>query len=460
MDISTLHPTPISENLKKEIIKAFKLHCSKVNYEKNGRNIEHILQSKFPNDYIKAGKILTDSIENKRITTTYLDRSVGTPIDFKTDTVAYADNNEYIQKIKDVDKGLYNLIYNGLNNGAFFRNACTRRSFNYWQPLSNAGIPAVPRADKLHETTFLIHDILHNLIPDLQLSNNDDLNKAVYIVHRVIGEGLCLILADMYFPEALSTVVDYDYDAKNIYQAFKHIKHRDLYTNLKANSIYAVTGVKEGFGTTHEDIEKYLEWFRPVYISDLRWTLQNVENISESFSTYSKWLNEFKPFIDSNCYEIVTTERIISELNITDNDSVLLMTEKIFDFIFKKYINPNLNEIKTLTLEERRTKAQNIFYAFQGRLYYDLKLTDTHAFNSFYEELKCGNFEMTDANYSLVVSKLYDLELISEDDYRIFREVYPHFNSFFISYDADKVSEDTLEAYSNKLFSKLLCVEK
>lgn len=463
MDEVTLFPIPKNKDLKEEISKSFKLHCSNVNYDLNGNNIENISNTN-KSPFIKSGLITNKIIKENLITTNHIERSIDNAIDFNTDPVEYIDNNEYIQKIKNVNGGLYNLIYNALNNGVFFRNATTRRSFNYWQPLSNAGIPAVPRGDAIHETTFLVHDIMHNLIPDLQIDKNDELNKAVYIIHRVLGEGICLVLADMYFIDALSKKVEYDFEKKNIYQAFKHIQDRRFYDNLKANGIYAVTGIQNYFDTdnedvtrfsihNNEDIQKYLEWFRPVYISDLKWTFHNIEDICKDFESHKKWVKNIKPFLFNNDYKMITTNDLIEKLGLNEKHTVLSLTNKIFDFIYNTYIETNLREIKSLSKEQRSIKAKNTFYSFQSKIFFTYNNMDS--FKNYYKYLLKGDFEKLEELYQKEIKSLLIKEKINIDDFRVFKEVYPHFNSFFISYDADKVVQMTLKDYSEELFLKL-----
>jgi hypothetical protein len=462
MDNNSLFPIPNSNSLKREIAKGFKLHCSLVDYKEGGCDIKDIIDEN-NDDAIKAGKAVVRTLKENLITTNHIERGNDLAIDFETDPVDYINRNEHIQAIKDVDPNLYNMIYNALNKGIFFRNASTRRSFNYWQPLSNAGIPAVPRGDDVHETTFLVHDLLHNLIPDLQLSKNDDLNKIVYIIHRVLGEGICLILADMYFVDALSKRVDYDFKAKNIYQAFPHIKDRELYTNLKANAIYAVTGEKSLFSSSfegieqpiHEDVEKYLEWFRPVYISDLKWTLNNISNISSKYDTYSKWLSWFNSYLVNEVSDLNTTGAIVSMAGISQNDSIMQMTEKIFNFMYHKILKPNFNKVDMLTPDERKIKAKRIFYVFQGRIFFDFEAEDTQEFVDYFVAFRDGKYDEAETIYQAFVNSLHEYKKISDDDKRVFNEVYPHFDSYFISYNADVVAPDTLKSYSKELFDSL-----
>jgi hypothetical protein len=54
------------------------------------------------------------------------------------------------------DVGLTAAFVNVANSGLFLRAAATRREFIYWLPGLNAGVPLVPKADPVHETTFQV----------------------------------------------------------------------------------------------------------------------------------------------------------------------------------------------------------------------------------------------------------------------------------------------------------------
>ena len=133
------------------------------------------------------------------ITTNYLKRNTEELIDFSTDLTEFILHDcKYLAPFEHSNYKLFSLIMQAVNNGLFMRNTNQKKSFNYWQPLSNAGLPAVPRGDFIHELAFFTHDVMHNLIPDLQISNCTSLHKKVYVIYRLIGEGICLVLADMY----------------------------------------------------------------------------------------------------------------------------------------------------------------------------------------------------------------------------------------------------------------------
>ena len=91
------------------------------------------------------------------------------------------ENNKYISlhKKSDILTPLMNFV---LKNGIFTRSSLNKKQRNYWYPYLNAGLPLVPKKDEVHEVTFMFHDLMHHLIPDLILDGNfDSNNKETYI---------------------------------------------------------------------------------------------------------------------------------------------------------------------------------------------------------------------------------------------------------------------------------------
>ncbi|MDE5630358.1 MAG: hypothetical protein K2I70_02040, partial [Bacilli bacterium] len=284
------------------------------------------------------------------ISTNYLPERKEINIDFETNLENYLYSKcEYIKNIATVNPELDKMFRQALANGLFFRNSDNHSSFNYWQPLSNAGIPAVPRGDYIHELTFFIHDILHNLIPDLQITGRSELDKKVYIIERMLGEGVCLVLADMYFVDALKELgIEYDFEKKNIYQGFNALRKNSLYDNLLGNVMFCILGIKDYFKIDKEyesDLDKYLEWFSPVYISDLKWTLSNVNSklcrASASFEWFKDYENLIPGGLSNDNQHMLSTSYLIDKLNLTNNQSVEELTKKIFDYIYENILTFN-----------------------------------------------------------------------------------------------------------------------
>ena len=119
------------------------------------------------------------------------------------------------------------------------------------------------------------------------------------------------------------------------------------------------------------------------------------------------------------------------------------MADCIFEWIYREFYM-----VESYT-ESPADKARERFYAFQSKIAYDYKLDisaylnclaskDYNAFNNLYKE---------DLKY------LFSKRILTETQFDIYKEVYPHFDSCFISYSASKVEDISLEEYAKYLYS-------
>lgn len=383
------------------------------------------------------------------ITTHYLPERKEVNIDFDTNLEKYLyEECDYVKDAVKRYPELDKMLKQALANGIFFRNSANHSSFNYWQPLSNAGIPAVPRGDYIHELTFFIHDILHNLIPDLQITGRSELDKRVYIIERMLGEGVCLVLADMYFIDALKEQgIDYDFYKKNIYQGFNALRDNDLYDNLLGNVMYATLGTKDYFKINenyHEDLDKYLNWFEPVYISDLKWTLSNVNSKLCRAKSSFEWFDDYKDIIPGGLSKdnkmILSTTYLIEKLELKAEMSNEELTKKIFDYIYDNILTYDGE------LTKDSDKAKKRFYGFQSKLAYDYALDK----EQYKKLILNGDYEIFEELYQEDLEELLKKRLITEKEYQIFKEVYPHHTACFISYSSKYVEDVDIKTYSKK----------
>lgn len=387
------------------------------------------------------------------ITTNHLKRNTESLIDFSTDIKEFVLHNcKYISPIQQSNPKLFSLIMQAVNNGLFMRNTNNKKSFNYWQPLSNAGLPAVPRGDFIHELAFFTHDVLHNLIPDLQISNCISLHKKVYVIYRLIGEGICLVLADMYCMDELKKQgLDYDFEKKNIYQGFYPMRKKELKANIKGNAIFAATGSLDYYDRRTRDdagFIKYANWFSPVYVSDLNWSLHNANcqlNFAQATFAWQSDIKRRMPKVicTSNNIVLPTTSWLINELDLTDNMSEVEMADHIFEWIYKEFFMVEAYN------DTPGTKAKERFYAFQSKIAYDYKLD----ISSYLSCLICKDYASFEELYNEDLNYLLSKRIITEEQFGIYKEVYPHFDSCFISYSANKVADVNLRGYAKYLYS-------
>lgn len=133
--------------------------------------------------------------------------------------------------------------------GVFFRAVKSRRDGNYWLPGLNGGLPYVPKADPVHEATYLFHDVMHHLMPDLVFdgAQSED-HRRTYIVWRMMSEAVSLALADMTYVDALTHRPEhagYDFTKRRIHPLFAALpreKQGDLRWLLHALTRFVVLG--------------------------------------------------------------------------------------------------------------------------------------------------------------------------------------------------------------------------
>lgn len=391
-------------------------------------------------------KLIKEGRKNM-ISTNYLPKRKEVNVDFETDLKNYVyEECDYVKEIAKINPELDRMIKQAISNGLFFRSTENHSSFNYWQPLSNAGIPQVPRGDYIHELTFFIHDILHNMIPDLQITGRSELDKKVYIIERMLGEGVCLVLADMYFVDALKELgIDYDFNKKNIYQGFNALRNNSLYDNLLGNVMFCTLGTKDYFKIDknyQEDLDKYLDWFEPVYISDLKWTLSNVNSKLCRAKASFEWFNDYKDIIpggiSKDTDKMLSTGYLIGKLNLTNEMSTEELTQKIFDYVYENILTYD----KELVYQEGNKEKR--FYGFQSKLAYDYGL-DKNLYKNLVES---QNYEEFARIYQRDLDDLLAKRLITEKEYNIFKEVYPQHAACFISYTSKYVEDVKIKKYS------------
>jgi hypothetical protein len=152
--------------------------------------------------------------------------NVSKPIQFDTLPIdLFMKGDHYVKELSlpQLDTyGVRSLFTSALTQGAHFRAASSRREWIYWAPGINAGIPLTPKENSAAELVYLAHDIAHYALPDLIITTPKDAatDKAI-IIHRMLGECLAMVTADMFFMEAMLTAgMDVDATSHGIHPLF------------------------------------------------------------------------------------------------------------------------------------------------------------------------------------------------------------------------------------------------
>jgi inosine/xanthosine triphosphate pyrophosphatase family protein len=369
------------------------------------------------------------------------------------------DNNQYYS-IAYKNNAFRSIINHVLNEGLFIRRASDRKQRNYWLPGLNAGIPLTPKKDELHELTFMFHDIMHFIFPDLIVVSDDKQGKHKYIISRMMSEAFTLVLADMIFISLLKeSGIEYDYNKRKIYPLFENIKfeiNSDSLSQLKqllwANVNFAVLGNDDELRALVKNdraVDSYKEKYQRFFQEDYRWTNSNYSNIAIDSNRNKKWIED----IYAVCGNVVpTTENYCENLIEGDFESqVKIIFEEMFSKL-ESIISSDVQYKKELALSnaiKRYSSGQMaLFYRFET-LYNELFIQQI---SSILKKEIIDNTDLQDikALYDVYIGKLVSDDFITEYEAKSFKNIYPMFSPFYVFYDQSE--EQTFHETLNAIF--------
>jgi hypothetical protein len=350
---------------------------------------------------------------------------------------------------------LENILGHVLRSGVFFRSASNRKEKNYWLPGLNAGIPLTEKKDPVHEITFLFHDLMHFQLPDLIPDNGGSIARDIYVTHRVMGEALTLVLADMIFVDNMRrNGVEYDFEKRLIYPLYQNMdvgtSLADLRSIVKAMAQYAVRGddhLLRALLRPGEEAERALEAFKGKYgrffEEDLRWTEHNFDQFASQKDYVDRWLDDVvgRQHLRANGLETLTS----FALGLDDRSDGKDLFDAIFEAVFR-VVTRNATRtadcdaaLSTSNAFKRYMIGQMSIFARFG------DVLDAPAIRNKLMSMVASPRELTDADiagmtglYEAYVRMLERRNLIDHSDALTYRSVHPVFPPFYVFYDTKK----------------------
>lgn len=349
-----------------------------------------------------------------------------------------------------------NIVNTVMNDGLFIRRASDRKQKNYWLPGLNAGIPLTPKKDELHELTFMFHDIMHFMFPDLVVVDDSKISKHKYIISRMMSEAFTLVLADMLFISVLKdSGVEYNYEKRKIYPLFEKIKF-DISTEslpkikelLWANTQFAVLGKDEPLKSligNDEAFERYKATYQRFFQEDYRWTHNNYDHISKDSKRNIKWLEVVKE-IGSDIVPDTNTYCSLFDIN----DSLEKQVECIFKEMFSKVekailSNKDYNSETALSNAIKRYVSGQISLFFKFETLYNALFLEQILIILRKDILTNVDLDSIKDLYSVYLDKLIEDNYITEYEAAGFKNIYPMFSPFYVFYNKkeDEIFTDT-----------------
>lgn len=434
---------------------------------------------------MNIGQFLQDFVHYNTNKWTFKELKVARPIDIE------ADYRKILHDFFDFDsqKGFigYNfwhkLVNSAVSGGLFIRVSNTKKMNNYWWPVGNAGLPMTSKPkDPMHEKTYMMHDIFHFLVPDLLYTGN--MNGVAnyewsYTLHRVMTECFTLVLADMFYVHyiTINGLIYKTVEGRKIYPIFEAIygKRTDVFTEdileevVRASVSYGLYGSDSGFtglfvkynGTYKlDEFRNLLKNFQDKYdyylIQDLKWTVHN--------ATYMKAHSKKYQYLKHN-----RLDPIIKRLEIVTLDSLNLGPEKPEKLDVEYFIEVGLNQLKrsmTKPFYPDNTILKNKFLRWVlGQLcffehYESIPIVDgikEKYYKMVEEVLSENNINVTQNKirnfryqWDYLMDKCVEMQIITVDESKQFKEVFPIFDPQYIS-----SYEDRSEIHKNVMFDFL-----
>ncbi|HRH45045.1 MAG TPA: hypothetical protein PKY82_25635 [Pyrinomonadaceae bacterium] len=343
---------------------------------------------------------------------------------------------------------IYNLIIEVFNQGIFFRPIVTQRDRNYWYPPFS-GIPITPKRDNVHEMTYLVHDLFHQLFPD-GLINFDNSNRyrTSYLINRLMSEAFTLVLADMIFVDSIQSL-EYDFSKRKIYPLFKKTglsstSAEDIKKLLFANARFFIFGDVSEFKKLVGDcaeLDDFVEKYTPFAREDLKWSSQNYQNFQEHPATdYNEWAKY--------------VQKIFPEMSAFKKEKT---SEEIFNEVFtanwkkiEKILGANEN-CKLADWEVRRSRGfKKLFAGNLGLWLAYSPLKNSAMFDYVFNTLQKNTLEIEEihqieAVYEKSLTFLRQTNYIDHNDFLTMKIIFPLFKPHFVFYDLQETRDNWAE---------------
>jgi hypothetical protein len=390
----------------------------------------------------------------------------GRTMDFSIPSVSVVFGNPLVAGAA-ADSGLGGAVAAAMASGIVFRSAQNRREGNYWLPGLNGGVPFVAKKDPIHEATFLTHDLMHQLLPDLVATGSGDaFAERIYKAWRMISEAVSLVLADMVHVDAIAkSHPDYDWGKRRIHPlaasiaAARGTDIRSLAFELAmANIDYAVLGDDSAFrslGADPDALTAYEAKYADFFIEDHRWTDANWNAMQSIAPCLAVWSNEL---VQGRLKEagLISVDDMAAKLRgiISDGADNRTLVQALGRIAWDEHIRPAIDGPTAPPSEDAcRTAAFRRWALGQASLFAryrhvpsSLELGRRFLDGAFSKPtLGQEDIERLRGVFDSFVDQLRLTSQISADDADVFKEIHPLFDPFFVFYESRRSSFATVK---------------
>lgn len=379
-----------------------------------------------------------------------------------------------ITKNQHISKLLHHPFYHHLINfvmnerGLFLKTRDNPSQKNYFNTSLNWWLPVIKKKDEIHEWTFMLHDIFHLLLPDPILQwNENEQEKKVYIVSRMIWEAISLVMADMLSIEhAWLEKSWYDVEKRKIYPLVQQKRNSiDSLTNIKktayANAIYCIfwdISKLQDIFWNWDALTDYNNKYKKFFSWDYQWNEHNVK------SFFRQWHeNKYKPTWYLYANELM---QLISADAVETSESRLSF-DKLFEY-YRKHIESvilycqDFNEVATTKIALEKYLHWQVLlrhkYSVVLSQEYDLKHFDQQYQLSIDQIKRAWTMEELSQLFNTInqillsmIDFLVQQKTVLPHHAKTYQQYIPHFEPMYVWYDWQDAEYELLDSISRRI---------
>jgi hypothetical protein len=317
----------------------------------------------------------------------------------------------------------------------------------------------------VHEATYLFHDVMHQLMPDLVFdgASSPD-HQRVYIAYRMMSEAVSLVLADMVFVRGLTSrpeLANYDFGKRRIfplYQAIDPLRREDLQWLTRQVVGFVLRGEPGELPVQSEGWKGFEAKYSRFFVADFQWTRMNWQNLVARQEMVRGWISLLHPetFRAQGLWMISeVVEKVGRGLPLE------VLVERLFEEVWTRRIAP------ALAFEGTPDVARSTSHGFRrwltGQCAFFARYQPIIGLPALAEELAARvrdplpfeAQERTEVRHRFgdFVRAQARSGLISDDDAALFPDLFPLFDPFFLrDYDEAQQEFPTVREASARAF--------
>lgn len=307
------------------------------------------------------------------------------PIQFDLLPWDFLISNEDLAVPELQDHCVGRMLRSALADGAHFRAASSRREWLYWAPGINAGIPLTPKEDAAAELIYLSHDFAHYALPDLIVDTEADLRiDQAIIAHRMIGETLAMVTADMFVMDAMVRAgIQTDADKHGIHPLYKEmhldgLSDREAFLSVFRGAVQALllgsdAGLRDLTGSSEaadRKIEIFMRKYQKFALADFEWTHLNLKELHRKQERATRWIGLMPEGLLSKL-RLQASSQLAQRLGgrLTEAQGFENVLWVCFDDIVAHDILPRMTPAPTPSRDEVLTRSAQRYFLGQLALY-------------------------------------------------------------------------------------------